>query len=172
MIKSLLLALFAVGSCAVSAQNIRGRYVSKAEEDGTIYHTFPCTLFENAEAGDLTFDITYKERQDGLATLNFTCLREDAAAVDSVLFDGGRTQLRGAVRRIYAEPEKKRWKHRYSLRTPLASLCTFFDEEALPTVTLYGGGRSTVYWAKRSAWRSYAPVGCKIFETVRVNETP
>lgn len=164
--------LFAAGTCAVSAQNIRGRYVAKAEADGTIYHTLPCTLFEHAELGDLVFDITYKERHDGMATLNFTCLREDAAAIDSVCFDAGRTQLRGAVERLYIEPEKRRWKHRYSLRTPVASLCTFFDEEALPTVTLYGGGRTTLYRAKRSAWRSYAPIGYKIFETVRVNETP
>ena len=67
------LLLVAGASGTLRAQDIRGRYVSKTQEDGTIYHTFPCTLFEHPEAGDLTFDITYKERTDGLATLNFTC---------------------------------------------------------------------------------------------------
>ena len=37
-----------------AGQNIRPHYVSKAEADGTIYHTFPVTLFEHPEAGDLT----------------------------------------------------------------------------------------------------------------------
>lgn len=170
MIKSLLLALFLAASCCAGAQNIRNRYVQRVQEDGTIYHTFPCTLFEHAQAGDLTFDITYKERQDGRATLNFTCTLPDAAQADSVRFDAGRTQLHGPVGRIYIEPEKKGWRHRYSLRIPVAALCPFFDEEVLPQVTLYIGDRSVVYRAKRSAWRSYAPVGCKIFETVRVNE--
>lgn len=172
MTKPLLLALFLAAACCASAQNIRSRYVQKVQEDGTIYHTFPCTLFENADAGDLTFDITYKARQDGMATLNFTCTPDTSAQADSVLFDAGRTQLRGAVERIYIEPDRRRWKHRYSLRTPAASLCTFFDEEALPQVTLYIGDRRLVYRAKRSAWRSYAPVGYRIFETVRINEAP
>lgn len=171
MIRSaLLLTLFAAGTCAAAGQNIRGRYVAKMQEDGTIYHTLPCTLFEHPEAGDLTFDITYKEHLDGMATLNFTCTTGDATPIDSVSFDSGRTQLRGPVGRIYIEPLKKRWKHRCSLRTPVASLCSFFDEQALPSVTLHAGERTWVYRAKRSAWRNYAPVGYKIFETVRVNE--
>ena len=56
----LLAAFCAVGGVlTASGQNIRSHYVSKAESDGVIYHTFPVTLFESREAGDLTFDITY-----------------------------------------------------------------------------------------------------------------
>ena len=73
--KRLLLAaaLCIAGASTLPAQNIRNHYVSKAETDGVIYHTFPVTLFENREAGDLTFDITYKEHRGGRATINFTC---------------------------------------------------------------------------------------------------
>ena len=75
MTKRLLLAaaLCIAGASTLPAQNIRNHYVSKAETDGVIYHTFPVTLFENREAGDLTFDITYKEHRGGRATINFTC---------------------------------------------------------------------------------------------------
>lgn len=170
MTKPLLLALLLSVSCTLSAQNIRNRYVQRVQEDGTIYHTFPCTLFENADAGDLTFDITYKAQQDGMATLNFTCTLDDSPKADSVVFDAGHTQLRGAVERIYIEPERRLWKHRYLLRVPVESFRTFFDDEALPQVTLHVGERRVVYRAKRSAWHSYAPVGYKIFETIRVNE--
>lgn len=73
--KRLLLAACCVAGAALtaSAQNIRSHYVSKAETDGVIYHTFPVTLFESPQTGDLTFDITYKEHRGGRATINFSC---------------------------------------------------------------------------------------------------
>lgn len=168
----LLACAVGAGAGSVSAQQIRGRYVQQAQEDGTIYHTLPCTLFEHPQAGDLTFDITYKERKDGEATLNFTCMSDETAQADSVRFDAGHTEFGGPVRRLYIEPERKRWKHRYSLGIPVAALGTFFDEAADPTVTLHFGGQRTVYRVKRAAWRSYAPVGNRIFETIRLNERP
>ncbi len=170
--RSVVLALlFAAGvSGGLSAQDIRGRYVSRTQEDGTIYHTFPCTLFEHPEAGDLTFDITYKEDADGLATLNFTCEMDGAVPIDSVCFAAGAVRLQGAVEKLYIEPERKRWRHRYSLRTPVEALYPFFDAEAQPKAALYAGECVWYYRVKRSAWRSYAPVGRKIFEMVRVNE--
>ena len=149
MVLAIATVLLAAGLVTgAAAQDIRGRYVSKAEEDGTIYHTFPCTLFENGEAGDLTFDITYKEHRDGLATINFTCFAE----------------------KIYLEPDRKRWRHRYTFRAPVTSVEAFFDETAEPSVTLYAGDRTWTYRVKRAAWRSYAPVGYRIFEMIRLNE--
>lgn len=172
MTKRLLLVLFCTAGIvfALQAQNIRGHYVSKAEPDGVIYHTFPCTLFENRDAGDLTYDITYKEHRDGYAVINFTYEMEQATPADSVRFTTGRTVMAGPVEKLYLEPGKKRWRHRYSFRTPVAPLRTFYDEATLPEVTVYSGGRAYVYGVKRAAWRSYAPVGYKIFEMIRVNE--
>lgn len=172
MINRLLpVALCAVGIVvSAPAQNIRGHYVSKAETDGVIYHTFPCTLFEHPGAGDLTFDITYKERRDGMATINFTYEMERATPADSIRFAAGRTVMGGPTEKIYLEPGRKRWKHRYTFRVPVERLETFFDEAAVPSVALYAGGRTYVYSVKRSAWRSYAPVGYRIFEMIRVNE--
>lgn len=165
-----LLTLFAVGTSVAAGQNIRGRYVAKMQEDGTIYHTLPVTLFESRTAGPLTFDMTYKDRQDGSMTINFTCCLPQASAADSVSFRAGDAVLSGPVAKLYLEPAKKGWRHRYSLRTDAAPVCAFFDERATPSVTLWSGGRAFVFEVKRSAWRNYAPVGYKIFETVRVNE--
>ena len=166
-----LAGFFAVGVVSTAAgQNIRPHYVSKAEADGTIYHTFPVTLFEHPEAGDLTFDITYKEHRTGRATLNFTCYSDESVPVDSVRFVSGRTVMAGPVAKIYLEPEKRGWKHRYTFEVDALLLCGFFDETALPEVTVHVGGQSRVYRVKRSAWRSYAPIGCRIFEMIRVNE--
>ena len=78
--------------------------------------------------------------------------------------------MAGPVAKIYLEPEKRGWKHRYTFEVDALLLCGFFDETALPEVTLHVGGQSRVYRVKRSAWRSYAPIGCRIFEMIRVNE--
>ena len=74
------------------------------------------------------------------------------------------------MEKLYLEPEKKGWKHRYTFDADGSQLCGFFDEGAVPEVTLYAGGRPYVYRAKRAAWRSYAPVGYRIFEMIRINE--
>lgn len=163
-----LCALLAVAPA--SGQQIRGHYVSKAEADGVIYHTLPATLFENPEAGDLTFDITYKEHRGGRATINFTCRLPQAVPADSVRFAAGDTVLSGPVEKLYLKPEKKGWKHRYTFRTDGSQLCGFFDERLLPEVTLYVAGGSYLFHSKRAAWRSYAPIGYRIFEMIRINE--
>ena len=164
-------AVLLVAASAARAQNIRGRYVSRAQEDGTVYHTFPETLFEHPEAGDLTFDITYKSGQEQpLATINFTYKMERMTPADSVRFVSGDAVLAGRTEKIYVEPGKKRWKHRYGFRTEVAPLYRFFDERRTPEVWLYAGGETYRFRVKRSAWHAYAPVGFRIFEMIRANE--
>lgn len=151
-------------------QNIKGHYVSKTDDSGTVYHTLPCTFFEAPQVGELTFDITYRSNSDGMAVINFTFEMGVMFAIDSVCFTSGRTQMRGAAKKIYISPLKKEWKHRYSFTTEVKSLYSFFDVSATPQVVLYGQGKSCVYKAKPSAWKSAAPVQSKIFEMIRVNE--
>ena len=78
--------------------------------------------------------------------------------------------LAGPVEKLYLEPGKRDWKHRYTFDLDASQLCGFFDETHLPVVTLYIDGQPWTYRAKRSAWRSYAPIGYRIFEMIRVNE--
>lgn len=137
---------------------------------GTVYHTFPCTLFENRNVGDLTFDITCRDNREMPATINFTYEMAEIAPADSVRFVSGGTQMKGEVKKLYISPQKKQWKHRYSLSVDMKLLFTFFDVDALPEAIVYSQGQAFVYKAKPSAWKSYAPVGYKIFEMIRVNE--
>lgn len=157
-------------SSVALGQNIKGHYVSKSQPDGTIYHTMPVTLFENNTSGDLVFDLTYKQHS-GRVTLNFTYEVAQPLSADSVRFVSGTTIFSGAVQKMYVEPNQKMWKHRYSLTTSIQPLYVFFNEKALPEVTIYADGKAYVYRVKRAAWRNYAPVGFKIFEMIRFNET-
>lgn len=155
----------------VAGQSIKGHYVAKTEADGTIYHTFPSALFENKVSGDLVFDITYKSNSEKRATINFTYTMKTVNPVDSVRFVCGATRIDGSAAKIYISPEKKSWKHRYTFSADLKSLSLFFVKAAdSPSVTLYIGGKVVVFNVKPSAWNSYAPIGNKILEMIRMNE--
>lgn len=154
-----------------AAQKIKGHYVSRVQEDGTIYHIFPKTLFSDRQAGDLTCDITYKTSQDGRATVNFTYYAGRVKPADSVCFRTGTVAVSGPVEKIYIEPDKKQWAHRYTLLVDADKLVRLFDCEATPTALLYlAGGEVVTYPVQRSPWRDHAPVVSKIFEMIRYNE--
>lgn len=131
---------------------------------------FPCTLFENREAGNLTFDITYRSHSDGAATLNFSYEMKQVIPADSIRFVSGQIVMQGAVRKIYIEPEKTQWKSRYTFAVDIRSFYSFFDVSATPEAILYSRGNAYVYKVKPAAWRSFAPVGSKIFSMIRTNE--
>ena len=176
--KSLLYRLFLIagllvglsgGSKAV-AQKISSHYLSKLQEDGTIYHALPVELFKSSEHGELRYDVTYKERRDGLVTLNFTYEMAEATPIDSITLQSGRVVMGGKPSKLYIEPTKGGWKHRYSVRFPFQQMALFYDGQATPVVTLHAQQRHFSYAVKRSAWREYAPIGYKIFEMIRINE--
>lgn len=170
MTKRLPLALLAATIVLPAAtQEIGGHYVSRVEADGTIYHTLPRTLFNHAEAGDLTFDLTYKTGGNGLATLNITNCSADEAPVDSLRLAGEGLAQTFPAERIYAEPEARRWRHRSTCRVPLAAVEIFFGQQH-PEMIVYTAGRAIPYRAKRAAWRSYAPAGRRIVKMIRSNE--
>lgn len=154
----------------LSGQDIRGYYVSKTDGESTIYHLFPCTLFENRTTGDLTFDITYRTQSGGIATLNFTYEMKQIIPADSIRFVSGQTIMCGEVKKIYIEPDKKHWKSRYSFQADIRSLHTFFNATAVPEAILYSRGTAYVYKVKPAAWNSFAPAADKIFGMIRINE--
>lgn len=165
---ALLICVAVIGSAI--GQNIEKYYVSKTEDAGTLYHTLPCTLFEAARVGELTFDITYQSNGSAIATINFTCDMDGTFTADSVCFSSGSTQMKGVVKKIYISPRKKKWEHRYSLIVDAKALFAFFNVSATPQVELYVQGAPCVYKAKTAAWKSTAPVMSKIFEMISINE--
>lgn len=68
-----------------------------------------------------------------------------AVPADSVRFAADAAVMSGPVDKLYLEPEKKQWKHRYTFDADGSKLCGFFDERALPEVTVYVGGEPYVY---------------------------
>lgn len=156
------------------AQKIKGHYTSRAQEDGTLYHLFPVELFANRENGGLTLDITYKSLKTPVAepqaTINFTYYADRTLPADSVCFRCGALTMRGPVEKLYVEPDKKRWKHRYTFSVPVEKLYRYFDETQTPEAILHTRQGEVVFPVRRSEWRSYAPIAFRIFEMIRFNE--
>lgn len=170
----LLLILACLLPLAGHAQKIKGRYTSRAQEDGTLYHLYPVELFSNRENGNLTFDITYKALKspaaEPRATINFTYYADRTLPADSIRFSCGDIAMQGRTEKIYVEPDKKRWKHRYTVSVPAATLYRYFDETRTPAVTLYTRQGAVEFPVRRSEWKDYAPVAFRIFEMIRYNE--
>ncbi|MEG1611960.1 MAG: hypothetical protein RR318_05035 [Alistipes sp.] len=129
----------------------------------------PVTLFENNEAGNLTFDLTYKQNSKTV-TLNFTYFTKQPFPADSVQFVHDATTLSGVVWKLYIEPDRKVWKHRYTLSEKFEKFAPFFSNDGTAEAIVYSAGSVCHYKMKQSAWSSYAPVGFKIFEMIEINE--
>lgn len=153
MYKFLVLLCFTVLSFfAASGQNIRDYYVANVQLGGTLYFIFPMALFEQAENGELTMDITYKTKKDS-ATVNFTYYQKAAEEADSVSFSGPAGKLSGVPQKLYIEAKKaSEWEHRYSLKLPFGQLSAFFAGEAPFRIQIYSKGKILTYNPKRVGW--------------------
>lgn len=172
-IRVAIILLFVLQALCLSAQNLSRHYVSRGDIEGTIYHTMPVTLFSNSDCGDLTYDITYKSyARDtiAMATLNFTYYADEPSPAERVSIRSANTHIEGSVSRLYIEPERNRWKHRYTLHLPIEQLYGLYNADQSPEVVITTQSSELEYQAKRSAWREYAPIGYKIFEVIRLND--
>lgn len=153
------------------AQKIQNHYIVREEAEATIHHTMPVTLFVNRDEGEFTFDITWCDQNGGKdpeAVINFTYHTQEAQPADSLLIEGGFTSILRPCEKLYIEPEKEGWRHRYTLCVPIEELLRLYDEEA-PTITLYTPKGEILYTPKRKAWSHYRPIGQRIFQTITLN---
>ncbi|MEG1621940.1 MAG: hypothetical protein RR330_01060 [Alistipes sp.] len=169
-IRLVLLGVFSVFCSSVMGQNIQKHYVAKSLSDGVLYHVLPVTLFENEASEKLTFDLTYKQDNKEVI-LNFTYWQDQPISADSVQFRNGTTILAGRVSKLYVEPDQKRWKHRYTLTEKMDKFGPFFAKKEAVEAIVYSNGVAYYYPMKKSAWNHFAPIGFKIFEMIKFNET-
>ncbi|MEG1574143.1 MAG: hypothetical protein RR293_07630 [Bacteroidales bacterium] len=166
LILTCLLCIF----CSVtSGQNIKGHYVARSQEDGTLYYTMPVSLFKNDKLGDLTFDLTYKQNSKTV-TMNFTYLMEQPTSADSIKIINGSVIISGETKKIYIEPYKNMWKHRYTLSDSITNFNSFYTEKNASEAIIYAGEKEYRYKVKKSAWKNYLPIGNKIFQMIELNE--
>ncbi len=151
-------------------QDIRNHYVSRAQEDGTVFFANPVELFESKEHGTLKYDLTYKTGSDSVV-MNFTYILKRAVEPDSIRVKTSTVDILGTTRKIYVEPKSnKDWAHRYSTSGKINDFYKLYDNDGTDAeVVIYSSGKEYTFPAKQSAWSKYSPIGYKIFETIRLN---
>lgn len=155
---------------SVTAQRIKGYYVSKNNDKGVTYYLFPQRLFENDKHGNLEYDITVLTGADSTVTLNFTYLSDRAQKIDSVRIKSSVMDYCRPVKRIYIEPSKsEKWVHRYSLATNLSSIQKVYSQDTYPTITIYSEGEAVVFNTLSRKWDRYRPIGARILDMIKVN---
>jgi hypothetical protein len=170
----LLLVFFSTAVCEnVYAQSIKKHYISKPQSTGTIYFIFPVELFKSENDGELKYDITYQGEQEDLAIINITYLQSEMVPADSIVINYKDNNLiSGKLTRIFAEPDKETWTHRYTFKADLKSLRKFYNVNNQPQITLFTRSKPFVtYNVIDKAWKNYANIGRKIVDVILINES-
>lgn len=155
---------------SVMGQKIDGYYVSRPESGYMIYFLMPQELMMDQQKRELSYDLTIL-RGEGYDTtrMNFTYYDDEATQIDSVRLESRRVSIGARCERLFIEPEKDRWAHRYSFVAPLAEYYPLYDAESPATITLYRDGKELFrYEARKKEWEKYAPIGAKILGMIRL----
>ncbi len=171
-LKSLSVVLLMMCCVSAVAQKIDGHYVSRSEADGTIYFLLSQELFADEQGRTLKYDLTVKRSRSGeedTVRMNFSYVNDTVKPVDSLWLSSQRVDIKGGVEKIYIEPSRKEWSHRYSFVGDLDDFMRLYDVGSPATLTLYSGGEAVVYRSKDGEWRRYSPIGLRIFEMIRLN---
>lgn len=153
----------------VVAQKIGGYFVSKSDESGTVYFLESQKIFAASTGDQLEYDLTTRDDSDSIS-MNFTYRTDSATPIDSIRIESPSVTFGGKVNKLFIEPERKVWAHRYiytGLRSDIISL--YKDSDSTPSITLYSGDDILRYDAIQSKWRRYTPIGSRIFEMIDVN---
>lgn len=159
--------VFCIFCLLAYGQNIKKHYISKAQVEGTIYHFLPVSLYADTNGEALTYDLTYTTWNDSI-TMNFTYVTPDPMLIDSIRYVSGETGVEGRVEKLYVEPTTKKWKHRYSLKCRADDFFQLYHSKAVPEIIIYAKGKDHRYYADKSGWHKYMPIGQKIFKMIRL----
>lgn len=146
-------------------QNIQKYYVFKTQEKGSLFHLLPVVLFEDADGEDFSYDLTYTSWNDTVA-MNFTYTRTEPLLIDSVGYFSGKNFIVCKAEKIYVEPTSKKWVHRYSMKNKSDFFSQVYNADVTPEIVIYCHNTNYKYYAKKSAWRKYVPIGQKLFKMI------
>lgn len=155
----------------VVAQKIDSYYVSRVDGNSMVYFLKPQTLMKSAQEGSMTYDLTVLrgEGRDSVR-MNFTYHSKSVLPIDSIQINSKSVSIGAATERIYIEPSKEAWVHRYGFVTTLPEFYPYYSVDAPPTITLYNAGKEVAkYDAIEKEWQKYSPVALRIFGMIRLN---
>ena len=162
-----LIVLFSVvAHSAATAQNPDKYYTRRVQEGGDVFFVYPNEDFRNTDdRSAFAFDITMREGAD-TATINFTYYSENPLPASKLGIKTTEMNIESDVTKLYVDPLKKNWEHRYTVSIPAGQLIRVFTEPLPPRFVIETKSGKLVYEAKNRKWEKYAGVINKIFYMV------
>ena len=153
-----------------NGQNITKYYKISKQSNGILYFVMPKMVFENSLNGSiLNYDITYLTVNDS-ATVNFSYLNNSAILIDSIAIIQSSKKFFSKTKKIFIEPQKSTWNHRYSSRFLFGDLTFVFNQETDPKILIYSNSGVSELLIKQKNWIKNADIVSKVFTMIRLSK--
>jgi hypothetical protein len=130
----------------------------------------PKMVFENSLKGSiLNYDITYMTVNDS-AIVNFSCLDNSANLIDSIAIVQNSKKFFSKTKKIFIEPQKSKWNHRYSSKFLFGDLTFLFNQEISPKILIYSNSGVCELSIKQKNWIKNAEIVSKVFTMIRLSK--
>ncbi len=163
---------FSSFSLMTNAQNISKYYELSIQENGALYFIQPKYEFKaKRKRCKLSCDLTFLTSNDSVS-LNFSFFDTNIITIDSISFvQENNKQIASKTRKIYVEPVKKLWLHRYSARFLFDDIKSMFNQEKKITVLIYHDQSSSIQlYTKKGKWEKQSTIMSKIFALINANK--
>lgn len=152
-----------------NAQKISRYYKSTIQGNSILYFVMPNMEFENSLNGSkLNYDITYLTIND-TATVNFSYIDKSVAIIDSIVFVQNNKRFSSSSKKLFIEPQKTKWYHRYSSRFSFNDLIFLFAQENRPQIMIYTKSVTEELNIKPSDWKRNAAIVTRILSMIKLN---
>ena len=157
-------------SSVCSAQNISKYYKSSKQENGVLYFVMPKMEFDNKSNGsNLNYDITYLTTLDS-ATVNISFTDDSVNSIDRISFVQNGKEFSSNPKKIYIEPHKSKWVHRYTSRFLFNDLHFLFAQEISPKMILHTSAGAKELTVNQSSWRKNSVIVSRVFSMIKLSK--
>lgn len=167
MKKLLFCTILLLCSNFIFGQNIKNKYSSHSNEQGTVYFIYPMKGLKNKDIpSNLEYDLTYNSATDSV-TYNFTFYNKVVSPVESIYFDNPDQKFEAEM--LFVEPHKNDWKLRVSVKLPFEFVKVIYSSKT--SYKLFLNTEKGIYEFNQSekSWQKQADIINKIFDVIKYN---
>lgn len=164
----LLFILFFQFCVSLKGQKISKFYKSFLQSNGVLYFVEPKQEFNNKKC-KLIYDLTYLTTNDTIS-MNFTYYGDALIGIDSISFVRNNQRLSSNVKKIFVEPHKSFWEHRYSAKFSFTDFELFFNQKSKINALLFYDNKSLRLGIKEKKWIRQSAILSKILTLIKVNK--
>lgn len=173
MKKYLLLIICILFTGWVTAQNIKGKYLSRSTEEGTVTYIYPQKGYNSKKlSSKLIYDITHSTATDSV-TFNFTYISKDPLPLDSIAFSNENISYNISTTILYIEPKKgNKWENRASAILDAETFKSIRTQESSCNLMIYPRKEEKfkenyIFTISDKDWNRNTGITNKVFDVIK-----